>query len=125
MERRKTPRKDWVISKDDVGRAVLEWKVDPLRAKRMESDPCARTYDFLNRLSSPDLTLEEEAAKRDHGAHVQPVRSRAAAPPNENIFGLSGRRDLSRRSVRQKENPRPFDRGFCIKSLAMTYSRVG
>jgi hypothetical protein len=63
MERRKTPRKDWVISKDDVGRSILEWKVDPMRAKRMESDPCARTYDFLKRLEAPDLTLEEEAGK--------------------------------------------------------------
>ena len=63
MERRKTPRKDWVISKDDVGRSVLEWKLDPMRVKRMESDPCARTYDFLKRLDVPDLTLEEEAAK--------------------------------------------------------------
>ena len=61
MERRKTPRKDWVISKDDVGRSVLEWKVDPLRAKRMESDPCARTYDFLQRLDAPDLSLEDES----------------------------------------------------------------
>ena len=72
MERRKTPRKDWVISKDDVGRAVLEWKVDPMRAKRMESDPCARTYDFLNRLNSPDLTLEEEAAKRSTARSFNP-----------------------------------------------------
>ena len=63
MDRRKTPRKDWVISKDDVGRSVLEWKVDPMRAKRMEADPCARTYDFLKRLDSPDLALEEETKK--------------------------------------------------------------
>ena len=63
MERRKTPRKDWVISKDDVGRAVLEWKVDPMRAKRMESDPCARTYDFLNQLEVPDLELEDDGPK--------------------------------------------------------------
>ena len=63
MERRKTPRKDWVISKDEVGRSVLEWKVDPMRAKRMEADPSERTYDFLKRLDSPDLALEEEAAK--------------------------------------------------------------
>jgi hypothetical protein len=63
MDRRKTPRKDWVISKDDVGRSVLEWKVDPMRAKRMEQDPCARTYDFLKRLDSPDLALEEEAGE--------------------------------------------------------------
>jgi hypothetical protein len=65
MERRKTPRRDWVISKDDTGRSVLEWIADPLRAKRMESDPCARTYDFLNRLSSPNLTLEEDARQRN------------------------------------------------------------
>jgi hypothetical protein len=63
MDRRKTPRKDWVISKDDVGRSVLEWKVDPMRVKRMEQDPCARTYDFLKRLESPDLALEEEAER--------------------------------------------------------------
>ena len=63
MDRRKTPRKDWVITKDDVGRSVLEWKLDPMRAKRMEQDPCARTYDFLKRLETPDLTLEEEATK--------------------------------------------------------------
>jgi hypothetical protein len=62
-ERRKTPRKDWVISKDDVGRSVLEWKIDPLRAKRLESDPCARTYDFLNRLNTAELTLEEETPR--------------------------------------------------------------
>jgi hypothetical protein len=60
MDRRKTPRKDWVISKDDVGRSVLEWKVDPMRAKRMEQDPCARTYDFLQRLDAPDLELEDD-----------------------------------------------------------------
>jgi hypothetical protein len=60
MERRKTPRKDWVIGKDDVGRSVLEWKVE-YRTKRPESDPCARTYDFLERLEVPDLALEEDA----------------------------------------------------------------
>jgi hypothetical protein len=63
MERRKTPRKDWVITKDDVGRSVLEWKVDPMRAKRMETDPCARTYDFLNRLDHPDLAIEDDGKK--------------------------------------------------------------
>lgn len=62
-ERRKTPRKNWVISKDEVGRSVLEWRPDPIRAKRMESDPCARTYDFLNRLDHPDLAIEEERKK--------------------------------------------------------------
>ena len=60
MERRKTPRKDWVIGKDEVGRAVLEWQVDGYRAARQESDPCARTYDFLERLETPELTLEDD-----------------------------------------------------------------
>jgi hypothetical protein len=72
MERRKTPRKDWVISQDDVGRSVLEWKVDPQRAKRLESDPCARTYDFLNRLDAPELTLEEETTKRSGSRSFDP-----------------------------------------------------
>jgi hypothetical protein len=63
MERRKTPRRDWVIGKDDVGRAVLEWRPDPLRARRQESDPCARTYDFLERLDLGNLELEEDARK--------------------------------------------------------------
>lgn len=82
MERRKTPRKEWVIAKDDVGRAVLEWKPDPLRAKRMESDPCARTYDFLARLDVPDLALEDEVAPRsssrsfDPYDHAPPLRKR-------------------------------------------------
>ena len=63
MERRKNPRKNWVIGKDEVGRSVLEWKPDPIRAKREESDPNARTYDFLNRLDHPDLALEDDGKK--------------------------------------------------------------
>jgi hypothetical protein len=68
MERRKTPRKDWVIGKDDIGRSVLEWKVD-YRTKRPASDPAARTYDFLNRLDVPDLALEDDAhsGRMKHG----------------------------------------------------------
>jgi hypothetical protein len=61
MERRKTPRKDWVIGKDEVGRAVLEWKVDYRHTKRRDSDPCARTYDFLQKLETPDLVLEQDS----------------------------------------------------------------
>jgi len=71
MERRKTPRKNWVIGKDEVGRSVLEWKPDPVRAKRTESDPNARTYDFLNRLNHPDLSLEDDGKK----APPPPARS--------------------------------------------------
>jgi hypothetical protein len=62
-DRRKKPRKNWVIGKDEVGRSVLEWQPDPIRAKRMESDPCARTYDFLNRLDHPELAIEEDNRK--------------------------------------------------------------
>ena len=62
-ERRKEPRKNWVITKDDVGRSVLEWQPDPIRAKRMESDPNARTYDFLNRLDHPELAIEDDGKK--------------------------------------------------------------
>lgn len=39
---------------------MLEWKPDPMRAKRMESDPCARTYDFLSRLDHPELAIEDD-----------------------------------------------------------------
>lgn len=79
MERRKTPRKDWVITKDDVGRSVLEWKVDPLRAKRMEADPCARTYDFLNRLDAPDLALEDDTQTRRASRAFNPYDHEAPA----------------------------------------------
>jgi hypothetical protein len=72
MERRKTPRKDWVITKDDVGRSILEWKLDPMRAKRMEHDPCARTYDFLKRLDAPDLALEEDIASPKSSGSFNP-----------------------------------------------------
>jgi hypothetical protein len=83
MERRKTPRKDWVIGKDEVGRAVLEWKVDSLRLRRTESDPCARTYDFLDRLNAPDLALEDGPVTR--GA----VRG---FNPYERVPAVSGRK---------------------------------
>ena len=79
MERRKKPRKEWVVSKDDVGRSVLEWKVDPMRAKRMESDPCERTYDFLNRLDHPDLALEEEGPGANSARDFNPYGDEA--PP--------------------------------------------
>jgi hypothetical protein len=64
MERRTTPRRDWAIGKDDVGRAVLEWKIGSEHDDPGSVDPCARTYDFLNRLDVPDLKLEEDVASR-------------------------------------------------------------
>ena len=74
MERRKTPRKDWALGRDETGRSVLEWKIDPMRAKRMEEDPCARTYDFLERLNHPDLAVEEDTKKKrkDSGPAFNP-----------------------------------------------------
>jgi hypothetical protein len=71
MERRKKPRKDWAIAKDDRGRSVLEWKVDYRHTKRRESDPCARTYDFLEKLTVPDLSIEDDGttATRRYGCN--------------------------------------------------------
>ncbi len=81
MERRKAPRKDWVIGKDDTGRAVLEWKVDSRRASRQESDPCARTYDFLERLEVPDLELEDDGRRRSTGSGCNPYDHSPASHP--------------------------------------------
>jgi len=63
-ERRKAPRKDWIVGKDDKGSSVLEWKVDHRHTKRQESDPNARTYNFLQKLNVPNLALEEDARRR-------------------------------------------------------------
>jgi hypothetical protein len=64
IERRKTPRKDWVVVKDERGRSVLEWKVDYREKAGQEPDPGARTHDVLRKLSVPDLMLEEEGRRR-------------------------------------------------------------
>jgi hypothetical protein len=69
MERRKSPRKEWVVGKDDIGHAVLEWKVDYRTTKRQEADPLARTYDFLKRLEVPELTLEDDLKKPTADGH--------------------------------------------------------
>jgi hypothetical protein len=79
MERRKKPRKDWVLGQDEVGRSVLEWKVDPFRAKRMEEDPCARTYDFLKRLDHPELELAADSKKPATRSAINPYDH--GAPP--------------------------------------------
>lgn len=62
MERRVTPRKDWVIGKDDTGRAVLEWRHDP-EPDPDATDPSARTHDFLERLDVPGLELEDDSCR--------------------------------------------------------------
>ena len=72
MERRNSQRKDWVIGKDDVGRSVLEWKVDYRATKRRESDPSARTYDFLQSLDSPELSLADDYRPSTRGTGLNP-----------------------------------------------------
>lgn len=69
MERRKNPRKEWAIGKDDLGRSVLEWKLEDESVRRLEADPLARTYDFLQKLEAPDLTLEDEPATHGGGGN--------------------------------------------------------
>jgi hypothetical protein len=81
MERRKTPRKDWVLGKDETGRSVLEWKVDPFRAKRMDEDPSARTYDFLKRLDHPELEIEEDRKKTKSRPAINPYDN--GSPPDK------------------------------------------
>lgn len=55
-----TKKKEWVVSKDDVGRATLQWTVDPERTAEVEADddPLAQTYNFLRCLERPELHLE-------------------------------------------------------------------
>jgi hypothetical protein len=60
-ERRKKPRRDWVVGDDGAGKSVLEWKIDYRDLRRQESDPCARTYDLLKRLDAPNLQLEDDS----------------------------------------------------------------
>ena len=65
IERRKKPRKVWAIKRDRG--AVLEWKVDPRQSKAEESDPLARTYNFLQKLSVPGMALEDDSPLRHDG----------------------------------------------------------
>jgi hypothetical protein len=80
MERRKTPRKHWVMGRDEVGRSVLEWKPDPIRVQREESDPNARTYDFLKRLDHPDLAVEDDPKKARGRPAINPYDHGPASP---------------------------------------------
>ena len=69
IERRKTPRKDWVVGRDEIGHSVLEWKVDYRATKRQATDPNAKTFDFLERLEVPDLALEGEPPSVGHNPY--------------------------------------------------------
>lgn len=73
MERRRTPRREWVVGQDDTGRAVLEWKLDSGGPRGTdEIEPAARTYDFLKRLEIPGLELEEEARRGSYARGCNP-----------------------------------------------------
>jgi hypothetical protein len=55
---------DWVVGTDEVGQAVLKWKVggDGGVETEPESGPLDRTYDFLRRLEVDGLSLEKDEA---------------------------------------------------------------
>lgn len=61
MKHRNNSHKDWVVGKDDVGHAILEWRVGSDETRKPDPDPCARTYDFLDTLDVGDLALEDDA----------------------------------------------------------------
>jgi hypothetical protein len=72
MERRQTPRKDWIVGQDEVGRAVLEWDVaDPL-ARGPNSNARARSYDPLSRLDTSSLTLAEDSSSPNRAKGSNP-----------------------------------------------------
>lgn len=103
-ERRKAPRKDWVIGKDDTGRSVLEWKVDHRHTKRQESDPCARTYNFLQKLNVPDLALEEDGRQ---------CRLGHARNPYDSTRTLGGE---NRRDEKSQKKPGSEGAGFELRA---------
>jgi hypothetical protein len=72
-----------VVAQDDVGRPVLEWRVDPRATSRADSDPNARTYDFLKRLEVPDLEILDDA---------EPARASRARNPYDNSAGATFRK---------------------------------
>jgi hypothetical protein len=82
IERRKKPRKAWAVRKDRG--AVLEWKVDHRQTKGPEADPCARTYNLLQKLSVPGLALEDETPLRPSGRNPY---DNARAPGNKKAIG--------------------------------------
>lgn len=62
MERRRAPRRSWIIGRNELGQATLEWQVDHRDTEReTQEDPLAQTYDFLEKLEVPDLSIEDSA----------------------------------------------------------------
>ncbi len=70
----------------------------------------ARTYNFLQKLSVPGMAIEDETPLRRDGP--QSVRQRASVQEQKT-------------GPPEMKKPGAIRAGFCIKSLAMTYSRMG
>ena len=77
MSQQNVKKKEWVVSKDDVGRATLKWNVDPNETAEIEenSDPLAKTYNFLRRLELPELHLEGDYQEEEHNPYNSGVYS--------------------------------------------------
>ena len=91
---------------------MLEWKVDHRRLRgRRRTIRCARTYNFLQTLTVPGLALEDERRC-----------SRAGLDPYDNARAFKSK--IAGRPKMKKPGASCARPGFCIKSLAMTYSRV-
>jgi hypothetical protein len=77
MERRKGTRRVWVVGKDDVGRAILEWRPERRGLRADDDDPSARTYDFLKRLEVPELEILDDCRGTQGGGGRNPYDSDA------------------------------------------------
>ena len=72
-----TKKKEWVVGKDDVGRATLQWIADPEETAEVQEDPdpLAQTYNFLRRLELPNLHLEGDGNEEDNDPYNSGVYS--------------------------------------------------
>ena len=72
-----TKKKEWVVSKDDVGRATLQWTVDPEKTADVQedNDPLAQTYNFLRCLELPNLHLEGDYEDEEYDPYNSGVYS--------------------------------------------------
>ena len=52
---------DWVVGKNELGQAILEWRFGQQGTHPPETDPLDRTHNFLERLDVSGLSLEDEA----------------------------------------------------------------
>jgi hypothetical protein len=72
MERRITSKPDWTVGRDDLGRAVLEWRLAP----EGEAQPAwvvgTSSEDVLNALGAFELELEDESLSRVGAAGFDP-----------------------------------------------------